>query len=257
LVHSHKFHRFDDDAIVVPYCVEGDSDNKWIDRTQRDLHKSIVSTYRNAHFCADLINAIGRLSYLESFQFAIGRRFKNHLRNDQLINVAALRNSLESKLESARENEERKSLILQFYIPLVLTIFAIMIGMIQLLQIPCIEGLTSNSNCQLDGKPLAFKLSEGSVDVARHLLQHWYQYLIGIPITTFIVFLIAFFPKVRRWLNHKIGHGAIGTLQRITLGIAVSENFGRIIASIWIIILMVFFIILSIIVIHGILHVQM
>src|SRR4030065_435767 len=68
LVHSHKFHQHDDDAIIVPYPVINDTDTKWIEKTIRNLHKSIVSIYRNTNYQADLINAIGRLSYLESFQ---------------------------------------------------------------------------------------------------------------------------------------------------------------------------------------------
>lgn len=253
LVHSHKFHRFDDDAIVVPYPVKDESDNLWVGQTLRNLHKSVVSTYRNAQYSADLINAIGRLSYLESFQCAAQRKFKQALRDDQVINLNTLRASLESKLESVRETEERRSVILTYYIPLLLTILALMLTMTQLLQIPCIEGLTENSECKWAGKPFTFKLGGESVEVARHILQHWYEYLIAIPITTFVVILIAHFSKIRRWLNYQIGHGFVGWLLRFTLGLAISEKGGRILASIWIMILMVVLVWLSVVAM-GILH---
>lgn len=236
LVHSHKFHRFDDDAIVVPYPVDNDTDIKWIEKTVRNLHKSIVSTYRNTQYRADLINALGRLSYLESFQNILSQ--KRGLKLPPLINIPTLRSSLEARLNSIEFGENGKAIILQIFVPVFLSLLALLIAMTQLLQIPCIEGLTFNSeSCKYDGKPIIFKLTSDSIGTARYLLEHWYDLAVLLPISTALFIFFAHIQSILRWLNQRLGHGSVGWIQRVTLGIAVSGRFGQIVATIWIAIL--------------------
>ena len=235
LVHSHKFHRYDDDAIVVPYPVENDADIKWIEKTARNLHKSIVSAYRNSTYRADLINALGRLSYLESFQQILAQR---GMTLPHAVHSPTLRSSLETKLNSVEFIENGKAILLQIFVPIFLSLLALLITMTQLLQVPCIEGLTfTQEACSYSGRTNLFKLSDNSVEIARFLLEHWYELAVLLPSFTAIFIFLAHLQAILRWLNQRVGYGVMGWFQRVTFGIAVSTRFGRLIASAWVLIL--------------------
>jgi hypothetical protein len=235
LVHSHKFHRYDDDAIVVPYPVVNDADTKWIEKTARNLHKSIVSAYRNSTYRADLINALGQLSYLESFQQILAQRGINLTHS---VHSPTLRCSLETKLNSVGFIENGKSILLQIFVPIFLSLLALLITMTQLLQVPCIEGLTfTQEPCSYGGVTNIFKLSGNSIETARFLLGHWYELAVLLPSFTALFIFLAHLQSIHLWLNQRYGYGVMGWFQRVTLGIAVSIRFGRLIASAWILIL--------------------
>ena len=42
LIHAHKFHRLDDDAIIVPYPKEANDGCIWVLKTLRNIHKSVI-----------------------------------------------------------------------------------------------------------------------------------------------------------------------------------------------------------------------
>lgn len=230
LVHSHKFHRHDDDAIVVPYKVDSEQDTKWVTSTIRNIHKSIVSTYRNTNYGNDLINALGRLSYLESLQTIAEKK----LSVTPPINVATLRTSLETRLISISEKENRKTIFFQFSIPIILSLAAILITMAQLLQVPCIDGLSAGSSCKQDGVPFAFKLSGNSIHIVQSLLTNWGNIAVGLPFVTVFLVIYLYTPSVNRWLSHQWGYGLIGWFLRSTFSIAASDKFGRVLATAWV-----------------------
>lgn len=234
LVHSHKFHRYDDDAIVVPYPHDTCNDNLWIQKTIRNLHKSVVSTYRNAFHQQDIINALGKLSYLASFQRVVSERFPE-ISQKHNLNTDALRLSLEYKLESQKDKEIKKSELLQTVLTVILSGFGLMIAMSQLLQIPCIEGLTSTNACvDSDGLPVAFKITKDATNVVQILIENWYQFLMALPGVVITLITITYWQRSVRWLNNIIGHTLVGWWIRTLLAYAVSQGFGRILAYIWI-----------------------
>lgn len=239
LVHAHKFHRHDHDAIVVPYLAKNSDDTEWIVKTIRNLHKSIVSAYRNAIYKTDLIEAIGRLSYLESFQQILKQK-EIHLPHN--VYTPTLRSSLETKLSSIEYSENGSVILLQIFVPIFLTLIALIVAMGQLLQIPCIDGLTyTDETCKIP----AFHLSGNSIYAARTLLENWFELAVLLPGFTVLVIFFAHLQDIFHWLNHRIGHGFVGWIQRVTLGIAVSTRYGRILASAWILILVAVLIFLA------------
>lgn len=228
LVHSHKFHSYDDDAIIVPYPVKSPSDTDWSKKTVKNLHKSIVSTYRNRTYKADIINAIGRLSYLESFLYILSKKKTAHFQG--VINTAALRASLETKLCSVELDGNGKAIFLQVYVPIFLAIIALLVGMTQLLQLPCINGLTFSEGgaCTHGG----FNLPDSAYKFAQFGLENWYNLIIMLPLCTVGTIFLVQGHTFYRWLNQNISHGYIGWIQRLAMSIASSIKFGRMWVSI-------------------------
>lgn len=231
LVHSHKFHCYDDDAIIVPYPVTSTIDKKWIKKTVKNLHKSIVSTYRNTNYKADIINAIGRLSYLESFMSILRQRKYDEIAGS--INTAALRSSLEAKLNSAELDGNGKAIILQVYIPIFLAIIALIIGVTQLLQLPCINGLTFSEGACTHG---GFDLPDSAFKLAKAGLENWYNLIVLLPLGMVVLILYVQRDIFFRWLNHNISHGFVGWIQRIAMSTASGIKFGQILVSLVIVI---------------------
>lgn len=235
LIHAHKFHRYDDDSIVVPYPDETNT-IVWVVKTLRNLHKSVVFSYRNATHQQDILNALGKLSYLDGFQMVAKKKYEGLIREDFWINTDNLRVSLDLKLKDQETIESNKSNLLQTVLNITLSIFALIIAMTQLLQVPCIDGLTYNaSTCHsLSGQQFIFSLDNNSLNYVQMILKYWSSITTGMPIV--IIFLIALlnFWRIDRWINNNIGHGWWGGYIRSILAFAVSEGAGRMMAFIWV-----------------------
>lgn len=234
LIHTHKFHRTDDDAIIVPYKEEVEGDLAWVRETARNIHKSIVSSYRNTSYPGDLINAIGRLEYLESFHDVIRKRGWERLVG---INTQTLRSSLETRGNALRKNDELGEVISQIIIPTVFAILAFFIGMMQLLQLPCVDGLSwsaaSPGNCAQPG----FKIPPAALDFAQWVLTHWFQ--ITLACTGGIALLLAFFrgKLFFQFLGKHMGEGPVWWVQQVILSLAIGAP-GRLGASLIVICMM-------------------
>lgn len=230
LVHCHKFHRHDDDAIVVPYPQDPSLPHRWLNQTIRNIHKSIVSSYRNANTRTDIQNALGRLSYLESLQESAK---KYVAQTDPTINTQALRTSLEARLATVGEIEDRKSVILQITVPTILAVIGLLIAMIQLLQVPCISGLTASDECKKNNPDhLPFALQDGAIDMVQYLLANWLHYAMLLPVICVAIFVIAYRKHVFRWISSHWGHGVFGGILRVVFSIAAtSGRFGQVAAT--------------------------
>lgn len=191
LIHAHKFHKYDDDAIVVPYAEAENPDEIWMVKTIRNLHKSIVFTYRNAKHHEDILHAIGKISYLESFQKVVKRRLGNKAREDFWIDTEQLRNSLNLKLQAQEMKESNNSDTQQIVLNVVFFVFAFVISMSQLLQIPCIKGLTYNKeDCTTQlGKEIIFSLDSSSLSYVDALLKYWTSITVGMPLALLVVLM--------------------------------------------------------------------
>lgn len=220
LVHTHKFHRHEGDAIVVPYKVNGLDDNRWVARTLRNIHKSIIFTYRSAKHPREILNAIGKLSYLEAFQNAV--LDKKLIEHNKLTNIDTLRSSLSTRLECLKDDESRHDGIIQTGLTVGLSILALMFTMLQLLQIPCIKGLTLSQECD---QGIFFEVSNSSLVVVKHVLDHWLELASGVPFFVFILLTVAYFGRINRWINDSMGHGLIGDVFKMVLSFVASDSW--------------------------------
>lgn len=226
LVHAHKFHRDDEDAIVVPFPVDDDRDSTWIASTQHNLHGSIVAAYRNARHPADLINAIGRLSYLEAFIELFGDRL-----SEQAVMVDHLRSSLQARLDAARDQDSRHSLFVQVSLPIAIAVIALVLTMTQLLQLPCIEGFTDTSNCRAG----TFKLDPRAAPFAKELVESWQTYLYATVVGIAGITVYGYRKHLLRWINERLGRAGVGGfLMHCLFSAAVSSRWGRWFATFWV-----------------------
>lgn len=235
LIHAHKFHKYDDDAIVVPYAEEENPNEIWMVKTIRNLHKSIVFTYRNAKHHEDILHAIGKISYLESFQKVVKRRLNNKAREDFWIDTEQLRNSLNLKLQAQEMKESNNSDTQQLVLNVVFFVFAFVISMSQLLQIPCIKGLTySKEDCTTQlGKEIIFSLDSSSLDYVDALLKYWTSITIGMPLALLVVLMLLNWSRIGRCINNNIGHYWWGSAIRYTMAYGLSGKGGKVIAYLW------------------------
>jgi hypothetical protein len=227
LIHAHKFHRIDEDAIAIPFRVTNQDDSSWIAKTERNLHASIISTYRTAHYRSDLINALGKLSYLEAFIDRIvpdGEKVT-------AVNTARLRSSLDTRLAATEEHESRHSLFTQVSLPILVGIVALVVGMTQLLQVPCIIGMTDITNCRLG----TFKLDPYAFRFAKEIIESWQTYLSATVVGVVVMMFYGYRRHLFRAINDRWGRpGFGGTLLRVLFSAAVSRRWGRALASFWI-----------------------
>lgn len=227
LVHAHKFHRVDEDAIVVPFPIDHLNDQTWVSSTQHNLHGSIVAAYRNARHPADLINAIGRLSYLEAFIDLFGDRL-----TEPKVRVAHLRNSLQTRLEGVREQDSRHSLFVQVSLPIAIAVLALVIAMTQLLQLPCIKGFTDTSNCRFG----TFELDPRAIGFAKEIIESWQTYLYATVLSIAAITVIGYRKHLLRWINDRLGRAGIGGfLMQFLFSAAISSRWGRILATSWVV----------------------
>jgi hypothetical protein len=225
LVHTHKFHRHEGDAIVVPYKVDGRDDTRWVIRTLRNIHKSIIFTYRSAKHPREILNAIGKLSYLEAFQNAVLE--KKLIENNKLTNIDTLRSSLSTRLECLKDDESRHDGIIQTGLTVSLSILALIFTMLQLLQIPCIKGLTLSGECD---RGIYFEVSNNSLEVVKQVLDHWLELGSGVPIVVFILLTVAYYGRINRWINDSMGHGLIGDMFKMVLSFVASDSWATYLA---------------------------
>lgn len=173
-------------------------------------------------------------------------RYKNLIRDDFWINTDSLKSSLDLKLKDQDTEENKKSNLLQFVLNITLSVFALIIAMTQLLQVPCIDGLTHDASMchSLSGKQFIFSLDDNSLNYVQIILKYWSDIAIGMPLVIFIILAILNFWRIDRWINNNIGHGWWGGYIRSILAFAVSEGAGKMMAFAWVFIFVVVMIIL-------------
>ena len=151
------------------------------------------------------------------------------------------------KLQDQNENESNNNNLLQASLTIILSLFALIIAMAQLLQVPCIQGLTYTDSCATIGNSkFFFAIDTSSIEIVQFLLKHWLSLIMGMPIA--IVILVTFLSwwRIKRWVNNNIGHGVLGGQIRVILAFAVSERYGRLLTYLWILMLIALFSILLI-----------
>lgn len=136
--HKHKFHSARDDYSLEPYVVTSNIDQEWIGKVARSLHRSVISGYRgdNERVCSQ---SLGKLAYLEAFYASTRQRgLEMHLPKLNLESLKAAIQAMAFEMNAAIHKSEQKThLFLAFLAVFIPFIFVVM----QLLQVPCIDGL--------------------------------------------------------------------------------------------------------------------
>lgn len=216
--HKHKFHSERDDYVLEPYWVDKDNDHSWVGRVARSLHRAVISGYRgdDESMCDQ---ALGKLAYLEAFFAATKEKgLEEYLPN---LSIDTLRSAIcatkQEKAESTKDGEQRKQVLV--------AVFAIFIPfffvLLQLLQVPCIDGLNydykaavpatatsqgspENGNCTR-GK---FQISQSFLDLVGSVLEHLHWVMVFGVICAFLVSLWIYrrswLPWIKLWALHRL-----------------------------------------------------
>lgn len=171
LIHNHKFHSVDDDSIVVPIKVKDDDDPYWKDETARNLHRAIISSLRSNPAQLELTNAMGKLGYLNTFLTIANTEFAKKLQSS----LGNLEKTIQARLQQQSFLTGAAEVFKSTWITILLAIVATAMTMLQLLQIPCIEGLSKSSECHTP-----FKIPDSAISLASTLLENWMAFFVGI-----------------------------------------------------------------------------
>lgn len=170
LIHNHKFHSIDDDSIVVPVKVDAPHDNCWMDTTARSLHRAIISSVRSGSTYHDLSNALGKTAYLRTFLSLSPSNFCKEM----LQSLGNLETTIEIRLNRQEAESNIRDTVKNTWTTIVLACVATAMTLFQLIQIPCIEGLSKDDSCDV-----TFKVSKEVISSTYILLDNWSVFFVG------------------------------------------------------------------------------
>lgn len=165
LIHNHKFHGTSDDSIVVPVKVTDDSDERWRDETARNIHRAIISSVRNLPAQLELTNALGKICYLRTFLSISKTRYCDQLS----ASLENLERSVETRLTRESFVSNAFEVVKNLWMSISLACVATGITLLQLLQVPCITGLSyEKERCAV-----AYDIPQSALDALALLLSNW------------------------------------------------------------------------------------
>ena len=143
VLHHHRFHRPSDDALLeLSQCQLSDT-NQWASGVRRNLHRSVISSFRSGSASAQA-DGLGKLAYLESFDAVLKRR---NINTAPAISTESLRSAIEAYQTKGQLEKEERSLAWAYLLSLSAIAIPILFICLQLLQIPCIDGLNYSEVC--------------------------------------------------------------------------------------------------------------
>jgi hypothetical protein len=143
VLHKHRFHSGADDAMLeLTQC--GPGDQLWVERVLRNLHRSVISSFRNTNPSAQ-VEGLGKLAYLESFIRVLERR---DIKPRPEYSVTSLRSALEAHQTRGLQERDEKSLLWSYMLSMAAIVVPVIFVTLQLLQMPCIEGLSNSDLCK-------------------------------------------------------------------------------------------------------------
>ncbi len=226
-VHSHKFHNGDDDSILIPYKVSNSEDTSWYEKTARNLHASIVTSMRGGRF--DIINAIGQISYLRTLMGlaeTIGVNFTAF--NPQSLDI--LLEGCQAKLERIKLVESESTSLGGIILTLLFSFVAVLIAMLQLLQIPCISAFAKGDSCSI------FAVSPFALMAATFVLVNWAWSVICVYFAVLVILYIFFKRALHDVVSQRIGHRRFDwIILRPVFGTLLGD-YGRTFASFWVVV---------------------
>lgn len=227
-VHSHKFHNGDDDSILVPYRIQSNEDGSWYEKTARNLHASIVTAMRGRRF--DVLNAMGQISYLRAFlelQPKAGPEF-TAFGQGALDSLFA---GCDAKLERGKLVESESSGMGSILLTLLFSFVAVIIAMLQLLQIPCISIFSKSIDCSV-----VFDVSPYALETAKIVLGNWLWSVAGVYAGVLLILFFFFRGVMHDLVSQRIGHRRWDwILLRPVFGNLLGDH-GRLAASFWVLV---------------------
>lgn len=227
-IHSHKFHNGDDDSILIPYQITDNDDTTWYEKTARNLHASVVTSMRGGRF--DVINAIGQISYLRTF-LSLAKRNGASFPAINRKSLDVLLAGCEAKLERIKLVEAESTSLGGIILTLLFSFVAVLIAMLQLLQIPCIDIFAIKGGCSL------FTVNPFAFQVADFVLGNWLWSVAGVYACVLIILFVFFRRSIHDIISQRIGHRRLDWIVLRPIFGSLLGDHGRIAASIWVILL--------------------
>jgi hypothetical protein len=210
-LHKHKFHSARDDYVLEPHVVNAEDDHTWIGKVARSLHRVVISGFR-ADDEAMCDQAMGKLAYLQAFCTATQQRklgeFLPNLSLDSL--KAALHAAKQEKAERTKTSQQRKQMLVAA-VAIFLPFFFVLL---QLLQLPCIDGLNYDFKAATSTTPATgnctenrFVISPDFLSIVSFVLRHLHAVaLIGVLAalgTVLVIYGASWLPWLKSWLMDK------------------------------------------------------
>lgn len=225
-VHSHKFHNGDDDSILVPYLIQSKKDSSWYEKTARNLHASIVTAMRGRRF--DVLNAMGQISYLKAFLELQPKAAPKFTAFGQGA-LDSLLAGCDAKLERGKLVESESSGMGSILLTLLFSFVAVIIAMLQLLQIPCISIFSKSTDCSV-----TFDVSPYAPVTAKIVLENWLWSVTGVYAGVLLILFFFFRGVMHDLISQRIGHRRWDwILLRPVFGNLLGD-YGRLTASFWV-----------------------
>lgn len=181
VLHRHKFHSASDDALLeLAPCALQDG-RTWSNLVARNLHRSVISSFRSASPSSH-VDGLGQLSYLESFLRILEKR---QIKDVPDFSFDSLRSALEAHQNRAALERDELSTITTFALSMLAIALPILFVCLQLLQIPCIEGLNKTADCTA----ASFSIPPKIIDVAAIVLRKLDWLIVGLIVVVACVLL--------------------------------------------------------------------
>lgn len=227
LIHNHKFHGIDDDSIVVPIKINNEEDDQWKDETARNLHRAIISSLRSRPAQLELTNALGKLGYLRTFLTLAKTPFTKRL----LDSLENLERTVEVRLQQEGFLTSAADVVKSTWITIILALVATSMTFVQLLQIPCINGLNKDEKCAA-----TFGLPDSALWIANTVLSNWTTVFIGTFAILNALGYLACRKSILELYSQRTGSDEWDWhLMRFFYGLALTQ--GKYIAFIWLTVL--------------------
>lgn len=229
LIHSHKFHSVDDDSIVVPFKVPANDDVVWRDETAKNIHRAIVSSLRNSPGQIELTNSLGKICYLKTFLGFASTPFSKSLAES----LPNLEKTVEIRLQARSIRAGSRDFVTTTWVAVCLALLATALPLIQLLQMPCIKGLTLSESCSA-----SFLISPLALSLVGFVLENWTGAMATCLGVLLFIGYIAVRPSIINLYSHRTGNESFDwQVMRLFYGLALTR--GRYIALFWVTILFV------------------
>lgn len=216
VLHGHRFHSPTDDALLELTPDDSSKPDLWADRVAKNLHRSVISSFRSTLASAQ-VQGLGKLSYLNSFLSVLeGRKIPY----GRMSSLDSLRTALEANQARAALEKDEKNLFVTYMTSMAAIALPILFICLQLLQMPCIEGITFSEGCKTKFTVPAIMLTTASMTLA---------YLPWIALAACllpaIVILIALRKKLHAYNSGKLALPSWTTdLRDVVLRLAVSST---------------------------------
>lgn len=225
LVHKHRFHSSSDDALLE-LTTTNSSNSQWFESVIRNLHRSIISSFRSPSKLS-LSNALGKLTYLESFLQVLKKR---NIHPQTVIATSTLREALLHHQTCGQEEKDQRQLFTSYGLAMLAIALPLLFVCLQLLQIPCIDGISYETpKCATK-----FLIPASVVNLSSFVLKYLDYTMIAAVVLFAITILGFWWNHVYRYNETRTTEGKwTGDLRELLLRMGISHRK----AAKWIVVL--------------------